>query len=68
MNIKNMAFFAVVGSLALTGFLSGFMVALLHGAEGDWAYMIIYVVACTFGFFMLRPFVKQTCEILKEEG
>ncbi len=58
--LKTIAFFAVVASLALTGFGSGFMVALLHGLQkGDWGYMAVYVVVCSFGFAVLRPFVKQ---------
>jgi len=38
-------------SLGFLGLLSGFMVALLHGAEGDWGYMAIYVPISSLGVF-----------------
>ena len=58
-------FGAVVGSLAFTGFLSGLMVALLHGADGDWGYMVVYLVVMAFGGTALFLAVKQGTEMLK---
>lgn len=68
MTKKTITFFALVASLTFTGVMSGFMVALLHGLQGDWWYMAIQVTICTFGFFVLKPFVKQAYEMAKTEG
>jgi hypothetical protein len=62
---RDVIFGAVVGSLALTGFGSGFMVALLHGLTGDWGYMAVYVVMMAFGGTVLFVAVKQGMEMLK---
>lgn len=65
MRKRDMMFAAVVISLALTGFGSGFMVALLRGLAGDWGYMAVYLVVMAFGGTAIFVAVKQGIETLK---
>jgi hypothetical protein len=64
MKKRNVMFGAAVASLSITGFVSGFMVALLHLMQGDFYYMGVLVVVMAFGCIALLSAVKQGREML----
>ena len=56
---------AMAISLGTIGLFASFMVALLHGAQGDWGYMCVFVVAWSLGGAAIYAVVKNGMKTLK---
>jgi TRAP-type C4-dicarboxylate transport system permease small subunit len=54
--------------MAWLGWICAFMIAVLHGAEGDWWYMVIVIVMTILGVAVLRPVVRQLQALTADTG